>query len=241
MSEQPPQGPYQPPPGWYRDPGGQKLLRWWDGRAWTPHTQPGPEPQAGISPVTQPRPQPQVRRSAQGSSSHWVRNTFAVIGALAVAGIIISALGSGSPAPASTADAGPASSASAASSPAAQVGTTTPGIHVVRTRKQVVFKVWGIGEPQITYGTDSDNLGGGGTSGQLGDANTLPWSASLPYSTSPLYWYVDAQLEGYGDIHCAVDVRVTVWESSGTSATTTRQVVSGHASDSYNICSAETN
>ena len=49
-----------------------------------------------------------------------------------------------------------------------------------------------------------------------------------------------AQLEGYGDINCAVDVRVTVWESDGISATNTRQVVSGHASDGYNVCSAET-
>jgi hypothetical protein len=111
---------------------------------------------------------------------------------------------------------------------------------VVREKKQVVFKVWGSGEPQITYGTDSDNRGGGGTSGSLGDANTLPWSASLPYSTSPLYWYIQAQLEGYGSIKCAVDVRVTVWESNGTSATKTQQIVSGHASGGYNICSAET-
>ena len=111
---------------------------------------------------------------------------------------------------------------------------------MTRERKQVLFKVWGTGEPQITYGTDSDNLGGGGTYGPLGDANMLPWSASLPYSTSPLYWYVNAQLEGYGDIRCAVDVRVTVWESDGTSATKTEQIVSGHASGGYNICSAET-
>jgi hypothetical protein len=44
--QQPPQNPRQPPPGWYPDPGGQQILRWWDGTAWAPHTQPMPvEPQ----------------------------------------------------------------------------------------------------------------------------------------------------------------------------------------------------
>ena len=31
-----------PPPGWYGDPGGSPTLRWWDGLAWTPYTQPVP-------------------------------------------------------------------------------------------------------------------------------------------------------------------------------------------------------
>jgi Protein of unknown function (DUF2510) len=38
MSE-PPQDPRQPEPGWYPDPGGQPVLRWWDGMAWAVHTQ----------------------------------------------------------------------------------------------------------------------------------------------------------------------------------------------------------
>jgi hypothetical protein len=36
-------GPAGPPPGWYLDPGGQQVLRWWNGRQWGPHTQPLPE------------------------------------------------------------------------------------------------------------------------------------------------------------------------------------------------------
>jgi hypothetical protein len=27
-------------PGWYRDPAGAPIDRWWDGRQWTPFTQP---------------------------------------------------------------------------------------------------------------------------------------------------------------------------------------------------------
>jgi hypothetical protein len=30
----------QPGPNWYQDPQDQAMLRWWDGQAWTPHTQP---------------------------------------------------------------------------------------------------------------------------------------------------------------------------------------------------------
>jgi hypothetical protein len=30
----------QPAPNWYQDPQDPAMLRWWDGQAWTPHTQP---------------------------------------------------------------------------------------------------------------------------------------------------------------------------------------------------------
>ena len=30
----------QPGPNWYPDPQNQAMMRWWDGQAWTPHTQP---------------------------------------------------------------------------------------------------------------------------------------------------------------------------------------------------------
>jgi hypothetical protein len=34
--------PGQPAPNWYQDPQDPATLRWWDGLAWTPHTQPRP-------------------------------------------------------------------------------------------------------------------------------------------------------------------------------------------------------
>lgn len=46
-----------PPPAWYRDPWGQALLRWWDGRNWTAYTSPGPwQPAVSPRPVARPAP-----------------------------------------------------------------------------------------------------------------------------------------------------------------------------------------
>lgn len=103
-------------PGWYPDPAGQQVLRWWDGTAWTPHTQPMAEPPPGVVLRTGPgpggpsqiggaqiggaaadfeRPQAAGHSSRKRGGSHWVRNVFAVIGALVVAGIVIGSLSAG--------------------------------------------------------------------------------------------------------------------------------------------------
>ena len=42
----------------------------------------------------------------------------------------------------------------------------------------VVFKVWGIAEPSIQYGTDSSTNNPSEGVGPLGDGNSLPWTAS---------------------------------------------------------------
>ena len=99
MTEQPLQNPPPtgPPAGWYPDPGGQRVLRWWDGIAWGPHTQPLTDPQAAAAAVAQP--QPAGHRSRKHGGSHLVRNIFAGIGALVVTGVIISFMLGGSTAP----------------------------------------------------------------------------------------------------------------------------------------------
>ncbi|WP_458686136.1 DUF2510 domain-containing protein [Nocardia tengchongensis] len=35
-----PRGHATPLPNWFPDPANAQLLRWWDGRSWTEHTQP---------------------------------------------------------------------------------------------------------------------------------------------------------------------------------------------------------
>lgn len=50
-----------PSPGWYADQANPQLLRWWDGNAWTQHTQPNPQ-----QPQQPPAPQPQQQQPQQG-------------------------------------------------------------------------------------------------------------------------------------------------------------------------------
>jgi hypothetical protein len=101
----------------------------------------------------------------------------------------------------------------------------------VNPATKVTFVVTGTGEPSITYGSDSDNRDGGGTLGELGEGNALPWTRSLHFSGAALYYFMDAQLEGAGDISCKIVVA-----GPGDDPLT---VASGHADGGYNICSAQ--
>ncbi|EFC86209.1 Scramblase family protein [Parafrankia sp. EUN1f] len=64
-------GPMSTPPGWYDDPSGEPGTRWWDGNAWTSHTQPASPPQqqatapAPLGPGTAPAGQTPAQQQYQ--------------------------------------------------------------------------------------------------------------------------------------------------------------------------------
>jgi hypothetical protein len=47
-----------PPPGWYDDPGSPGSIRWWDGEAWTGHTQARPEAEVDVASAAEPEADP---------------------------------------------------------------------------------------------------------------------------------------------------------------------------------------
>ena len=158
---------------------------------------------------------------------HWIRWTFAGFGALILLIIVIGvASGSSKSTPAAV----PQQATFAPATPAAVPVAATPTPSVSSPTK-VTFVVTGTGDPSVTYGTDSDNRDGGGTLGELGDGNALPWSRSLPFNGNAQYYYMDAQLEGAGNISCKIVVT-----GPGDQPLT---VASGHASGGENICSAQ--
>lgn len=107
----------------------------------------------------------------------------------------------------------------------------TPSTQAAPVPVTVVYSVSGTGAPTIQYGTDSDNRDGGGTLGLLGEGNRVPWHKSLKFDPDADYYTLTAQLEGSGDITC----KIAVSYSDGSTLT----VATGHASGSYNICSAQ--
>ena len=123
----------------------------------------------------------------------------------------------------------------------AQPVDTAPAVTAVRYIKRVLFVVKGNapGGADITYGSDSDNRTAPGTLGALGTGAAVPWHATVPYKSDALYYVVDAQLEGSGDITCTTYAQVTAVFSDGTRHTAKKKIASGHASGGYSICTAE--
>lgn len=87
----------------------------------------------------------------------------------------------------------------------------------------VTFKVWGtapagdLGGLDISYGSDTDT--------RKGDFKNGSFSGSVPFKKDAMYFQVNAQLQGSGDIQCSVTVD--------------GHTKSGHAQGGYNICSAQ--
>jgi hypothetical protein len=115
----------------------------------------------------------------------------------------------------------------------------TPSPTMTRQVDLVVFKVWGSGYPSVQYGSDSNNNDAPGGYGPLGNGVALPWSASLTYGSSALYYAVSAQLQGYGDIADSVTEVITTYCSDGSHKTESFPLASGHASGGYAIAQAE--
>jgi len=164
---------------------------------------------------------------------HYIRWTLAGLGALILAVVVISVAAGGSGTKNSATPVNTSTAATWGSAPATQaavpaVATPTPTVNLAT---KVTFVVTGTGDPSITYGTDSDNRDGGGTIGELGDGNALPWTHSLPFNGTALYYFMNAQLQGSGDISC----KIVVTGPGDTPLT----VATGHASGNYNICSAQ--
>lgn len=118
---------------------------------------------------------------------------------------------------------------------------SAPSRSVDHIKTRVVFTVTGDapGGADITYGSDSDNRSPDGGLGALGDGTPVPWSGSVKWHDSALYYSVSAQLQGSGNIHCKVQLKVTVYWTDGTHRSKSKTIARGHASGSYNICQAE--
>ena len=127
-----------------------------------------------------------------------------------------------------------APSASSAPQPSAPAAPT-----MTRQVDTIVFKVSGSGYPSVQYGSDSNSNDAPGGYGPLGNGVALPWSASLTYDPSALYYAVSAQLQGYGDISDSVTEVITTYCSDGSHKTESFPLASGHASGGYAIAQAE--
>jgi hypothetical protein len=129
-------------------------------------------------------------------------------------------------------DDGPKNASSAA--PAATKDTPLPKHTATKPTKKhtpapvkkpdvVTFKVWGnapagaLGSLDISYGSDSDSRKGSFKNGTF--------TATLPLDKDALYYTLNAQLQGSGDINCSVTVD--------------GKTKKGHASGGYNICDAQ--
>ena len=136
---------------------------------------------------------------------------------------------------ASPSQAPPVSSAQPSSSPSTS--------DVTHHRVRIVFKVRGSAPEgvDITYGSDSNNITPPGNLGVLGNGSPLPFTGSIKYHSSALYWDINAQLQGGGNITCGIYLKVTDYFTNGTHTSRSKRIAHAHASGGYNICDAQNN
>ncbi|WP_244189226.1 hypothetical protein [Streptomyces incarnatus] len=183
----------------------------------------GPQQPGYGTPPQQPQP---PKKSKAGRIVGF--GCLGVVALFVLGGIISAAGGSGDDSGKSGSAAGskPSATASKAGKPAADKAGDKPKTSAKKEdsgKKVVVFKVWGkapsgaLGPLDISYGSDTDNRQGHWKNGGF--------TATLPLNNDAMYYQVNAQLQGSGDIHCSVTVDGK-----------TKQ---GHAAGGYNICDAQ--
>ncbi|MEV7319398.1 hypothetical protein [Streptomyces sp. NPDC093970] len=177
-------------------------------------------------PYGQPPVQPQPPGRGPGAGKVVGLGCLGLLGVAVVIGVAAAVVGdhgsdgSGGAAPKAT------STSAATTATAAGHGTSAGAQDDDRKAaapKTVVFKVWGtapagvLGGLDINYGSDSDT--------RKGEFRNGRFEATLPFTKGALYYTLNAQLQGSGDIDCSVTV-------DGTTK-------SGHASGGYNICDTQ--
>ncbi|MEU5477458.1 hypothetical protein [Streptomyces mirabilis] len=189
--------------------------------------QPGqyPQQQPAWGAPTQPQwgappPQPPKKRSVGKVVG---LGCLGIIGLFVVIGIIGAVASSGGSKTSSSGTSSTATAQNAGGKATTGGKAKTGGSNADKPAGTVVFKVWGtapagaLGPVDITYGSDSDSRQGKWKSGGFTETLTL--------KKDSMYYAVNAQLQGSGDIHCSVTVD--------------GKTKSGHAAGGYNICTAQ--
>ncbi|MFF4182224.1 hypothetical protein ACFYZ9_03455 [Streptomyces sp. NPDC001691] len=177
----------------------------------------GPQQPYGQQPYGPPF-QPQPPKKGPGAGKVIGLGCLGLVGVAVALGVVAAAVsGSGAN------DSGrSASKSTTGNKPAAGAKDDSKKADVPKT---VVFKVWGsapagmLGGLDISYGSDSDTRKGVFEDGKF--------EATLPLKKGAMYYSLNAQLQGSGDVNCSVTVD--------------GQTKAGHASGGYNICDAQLN
>ncbi|MFK0024969.1 hypothetical protein [Streptomyces sp. NPDC090798] len=192
---------------------------------WAGPRQPHGQAPHGQQPYGQPLFQPQPPKKGPGAGKAIGLGCLGLVGVAVVLGIVAAAVdGSGSNDSSSSASKSTSTTTTGNKAAAdAKDDSSKSGDKKAGAPKTVVFKVWGtapagaLGGLDINYGSDSDTRKGVFKNGKF--------EAILPLKKGAMYYSLNAQLQGSGDINCSV--------------TEDGQTKSGHASGGYNICDAQ--
>ncbi|MGW4975055.1 hypothetical protein [Streptomyces mirabilis] len=175
-------------------------------------------------PYGQPPFQPQPPKKGPGAGKVIGLGCLGLVGVAVVLGIAAAAVGgSGSNDSSSSASKSTSTTTTGDKAAGAKDDSKKSSDNKADAPKTVVFKVWGtapagaLGGLDINYGSDSDTRKGVFENGKF--------EAVLPLKKGAMYYTLNAQLQGSGDINCSV--------------TMDGQTKSGHASGGYNICDAQ--